>query len=346
MKIAVVANLKEDAPLNPEDPPGQWDDLDESCTVQAILDALYTAGHVAAYFPAQANRMGDLIEFQPDIVFNIAEGHYGVSREAQFPALLDMHRIPYTGAGVLGMSLSHNKHTAKRAFRFAGLPTADSIIVTDPAEIPAHTLRYPLFVKPAHEGSSIGINEHAVVWTPAELDAQVRWVYAQVYSPVLVEEYIEGREFTVGVLGDAPLPVVEIVSPTGFYNNAQKEAAISDVYRVCPANISPELTAQLQQLALDAMQALELSDVCRMDVRVDRSGQPYILEVNPLPLMNPDPEQASLVYAARAAGLSYAQMVDRILYSAVRRLHLDHLLVPQPVVPATVLLWHKSARPV
>jgi D-alanine-D-alanine ligase len=140
---------------------------------------------------------------------------------------------------------------------------------------------------------------------------------------VLIEEYIIGREFTIGILGDEALPIVEIVSPTGFYSNEQKEDLESEVYRICPAPLSPEQTKEFQTLALRAKQVLGLEDVCRMDMRMDKDGNPYILEVNPIPLMCPDPEQASLVYASRAAGYSYKDMVEKIINSAVKRLNLN-----------------------
>ena len=323
MKIAVLANLKEDAPISPEDPPGRWNDLDERETVQAILDSLQDLGYEAKYFPAGIESIEALKEFKPDLCFNSGEGHFGTSREAQMPAILDSLQLPYTCAGVLGMSLSHNKDIAKRNFRFAGLPTANFRVFDSPADINDEGLKYPLFVKPATEGSSIGINEHAVVQNREDLVRQVNWVWETTEAEILVEEYINGREFTIGILGDEALPIVEIVSPTGFYSDEQKEDLESEVYRICPAPLSPEQTKEFQALALRAKQVLELQDVCRMDMRMDENGSPYILEVNPIPLMCPDPEQASLVYASREAGYSYTDMVEKIINSAIKRWKLN-----------------------
>lgn len=319
MKVAVLANLKEDAPITLEDPPGRWDDLDDRLTVDTILDSLQDLGFEARYFPAGIESIEPLKQYKPDICFNSSEGHYGDSREAQMPAILDMLRIPYTCAGVLGMSLSHNKHVAKQMFRYAGLPTADFFVVNDPDHMPENHLRFPLFVKPAFEGSSIGINETALVHTQAELEKQVRWVWKNLNSAILVEEYIKGREFTIGMLGDEVLPIVEIVSPTGFYDNAQKEDQESEVYRVCPAHLPEEKTLEFKRIALESKRILQLEDVCRMDMRMDENGTPYILEVNPIPLLYPDPEQASLVYAARAAGYTYTDIVRKIMESAIKR---------------------------
>ena len=322
MKIALLANLKEDAPIRPEDPPGRWDDLDDQITVDEILKSLKELGHEGKYFPAVLDSIDELKKFAPDLCFNSAEGHYCDSREAQMPAVLDMLQYPYTCAGVMGMMLSHNKNLAKRQFLTYGLPTAKFMVISDANAIPESDLRYPMFVKPASEGSSIGINEHAVVRNYGELVKQVKWALETTHSLVLVEEFIEGREFTIGVLGDEALPIVEIVSPTGFYSYEQKEDFESAVYRICPAKLSDAQTKEFQHIALAAKQALRLEDVCRMDMRMDTAGNPYILEVNPIPLMYPDPKQASLVYAAFAIGYTYTDIVDKIIKSAAKRWNL------------------------
>ncbi len=324
MRIAVTANLKKDVPMCIDHPPSDhyWDDLDDPKTVHSILKALHKSGHECRYIPGTLKGAQSLARYKPDLVFNFCEGFFGVSREAQMPAILDMLRLPYTGSGVLGMSLSHDKYVAKKMFLGAGLPTAPFMLVTDPNNIPEHHLRYPLFVKPAHEGTSIGINEHAKVHNRQELEAQINWVWEQLQSPILVEEYIDGREFTVSVLGDEVLPIVEIVSPTGFYSNEQKEEAVSEVYRVCPAHLPEEKANEMKAIARQAMQTLELVDFCRMDLRMDQAGNVFILEVNPLPLLYPDPEQASFVYSARAAGYNYNEMINKIVEVTCKRLNI------------------------
>ncbi len=326
MRIAVLANLRQDAPVSPDDPPGKWDDLDVPLTIQSISQALTAPHRIVEYFPASLNLVEDLSRFQPDICFNVAEGFYASSREAQVPSLLDMLRIPYTGSGVLGMSLSHNKHIAKRMFRCAGLPTADFFVVSHPSQIPQdHGIPYPLFVKPAHEGTSIGINESAVVWDDQALVRQVEYTWNIVHSLVLVEKFIAGREFTVSLLDEQVLPVVEIHTPTGFYSHALKEVYLDQVYRTCPAVISDELLAEIERIAHAARRVLELDDLCRMDMRMDEDGNLYILEVNPLPLLYPDPEEASFVDSGLVAGYTYPELVNAILKTALKRWGLEHL---------------------
>ena len=326
MKIAVLANLKKDVPFDEEHPPDDdyWDDLDDPRTVRAVVRSLKKHGHEAKYIAPNLGVIRRLINYKPDLCFNFCEGHYGVSREAQIPAILDMLRLPYTGAGVLGMSLSHNKYMAKKVFRWVGLPTADFVLVHNPDELPNIEMEFPLFVKPAHEGTSIGINENALVRDRASLERQVAWAWGKVKAPILIEKYIEGREFTISILGDRVLPIIEIVSPTGYYSHGQKEDENSEVYRVCPAQIDAEKRQELEQTALHAMQALELHDLCRMDLRMDDQGAAYILEVNPLPLLYPDPEQASFVYSSQAAGMSYDEMVNQVILTAARRLKLKN----------------------
>ena len=319
VKVAVLANLKEDAPHRPDDAPGRWDDLDEPKTIQAIMDALQQNGHQTEYFPADSHLPAALRHFQPDICFNYAVGHYGESRLAQTPALLDLLGIPYTASDVQGMLYSHNKQMAKKVFQAHGLPTANFIVVDDPDHYSSAGLCFPLFVKPASEGSSVGVDDHAIVHNAADLAHQIQWAWSMIHAPILVEEYVAGREFTIGVLGDEALPVVEIVSPIGFYSHAQKEDADSQTYRLCPAPLTDEFTLELQTLARRAKQVLHLRDLCRMDLRLDANDKPRILEVNAIPLLYPDVTQASFVCAAEVAGYTYPALINRVLQLAAKR---------------------------
>lgn len=324
MRIAVLANLKKDVPFDIEHPPDHdyWDDLDDPRTVRTVVRALRRNGHEVKYIAPRLSVIRRLLAYQPDLCFNFCEGHFGVSREAQIPAILDMLRIPYTGSGVLGMSLSHNKYMAKKVFRWVGLPTPEFEVVNNPEEIPDIEIEFPLFVKPTHEGTSIGINENALVKDYESLVRQVKWAWNEVKAPILIEKYIEGREFTVSIMGDRVLPIIEIVSPTGYYSHFQKEDENSLVYRICPAKLTPEKQAEIEKTALGAMRALELQDFCRMDLRMDENENIYILEVNPLPLLFPDPLQASYVFSSKVAGMTYTEMINNLIDVAVKRLGL------------------------
>jgi len=324
MKIAVLTNLKKDVPLIKEHPPDDeyWDDLDHVSTLKAILSALRAGGHRVKYIVPNVNLIRHLLNYKPDLCFNLCEGHFGASREAQVPAILDMLRLAYTGSGVLGMSLAHHKHIAKKVFRREGVPTPPFFLVEDPHILPDFDIPFPLFVKPAHEGTSIGINEHAVVHDREALLHQIEWVWSKVHAPILVEQYIAGREFTVSILGDEVLPVIEMKTPTGYYSNRLKEIDPAGVVRVCPADIPREKLEQVQSIARAAMKHLELVDISRVDMRMDTDGNLYVLEVNPLPLLLPDPQEASFVASSLAAGYSYIEMVNRIVAVSAERLGL------------------------
>ncbi len=337
MKIAVLANLKKDVPLIKEHPPDDeyWDDLDDVSTLKAIISALRAGGHRVKYIVPNVNLIRHLLNYKPDLCFNLCEGHFGASREAQVPAILDMLRLPYTGSGVLGMSLSHNKYIAKKVFRREGVPTAPFFLAEDPRRLPAFDIPFPLFVKPAHEGTSIGINENAVVHDREALVRQIEWVWSRVHSPVLVEQYIAGREFTASILGNEVLPVIEIKTPTGYYSNRLKEIDPTGVVRVCPAHIPNAKLEQIQKVARSAMKNLELEDFCRVDMRMDAAGSLYVLEVNPLPLLLPNPQEASFVASSLAAGYSYTEMVNRIVAISAGRLGLpvNTRTQPRPLMP-------------
>lgn len=334
MKIAVLTNLKKDAPESLTKISQRTDDLDHWITVEKIIHAFEGAGHEARYIPGEIRYIQEILAFNPDICFNFSEGHFGTSREAQIPAILDAYEIPYTGSGVLGMSLSHDKAIAKRMFRGAGLPTPASILINDPYKIPKANLRYPLFVKPASEGSSIGINENAVVHNETELKKQVEWVWNLVKSAVLVEEYIQGREFSIGVVGNEVLPIIEIITPTGFYSNSLKKNE-NDLYCVCPALLDKNTTRKLKEIAIRGMECLNIHDFCRMDLRLDSKQNPYILEINPLPNLHPDPRDGFLILAANAAGWSYEQLVNRILLAALKR----YDLILEPATSENIVPW-------
>jgi len=323
MKIAILANLKEDASLLGGDVLNSdyLSELDDEATVQAIENALCSRGHQAEYIKPDLKIIDRLLEFKPDLCFNFCEGYYGNSRNAQIPAILDMLQIPFSGSGVMGMSLSHNKHLTKKIFRSIGLPTPDFIIVNSPADIPEMTIDFPLFVKPAHEGSSIGINENSRADNMSALVNQVAWVWEKVHQPLIIERYIDGREFTVSILGNEILPIAEIISPTGYYT-FQHKIDDEEISRICPAQITKAKTKELERIAFQAMETLKVLDWCRVDTRMDSDGNLYILEVNPTPAISPLPLPCSFVHSANAAGYTYGQMVNKIILSAANRLNL------------------------
>jgi D-alanine-D-alanine ligase len=359
MRIAVLANLKDNAPREPGMPPDRWDDLDSPRTTSAIVAALQRLGHEAAFFEASIHPPFNLIDalraYQPDLCFNLSESHYGSARESQVPALLEMLRLPYTGAQVLGLALALDKSMTKRLLHYHGLPTPEFQLFHH-ADDPIHAellnedgeLRFPLFVKPNAEGTSIGVGPDSIVHTVASLRQRVAGHLAAYRQPILVERFIAGREVLVGMVGNVILngtprrhdrhydlddldgltflPALEIdyaaygEDHAGIYTNDMKLMASIDEYHYhCPAALTGEQLRELQSLAAAAFLVTGCHDVARVDFRLDANdgGKPYILEINPLPGLSPG--YSDLCLEALAMGWDHDRLVGAILEAAIAR---------------------------
>jgi D-alanine-D-alanine ligase len=279
--------------------------------------------HVAAGLPARRGEQGlDVyvrsIPRSADLVFIALHG--GAGENGTLQALLDLAGIPYTGSGVLSSALAMDKVMSKRIFKVEGIPTPEWVerwAPEDPAapwnpeighvEI-ARLGGYPLIVKPNEEGSSVGIT---VVNGAAELKPAME--EARRYGRlVLVEQFIEGRELTVGVIGQRALPVVEIIPQAGWYDYEHKYTSGASRYE-CPASLPPEVAEELFALSLRACRALRTSGVARVDFRLGEDGVAHCLEVNTVPGLT---ELSLVPKAAQAAGLRYEDLVKAIVESA------------------------------
>ena len=250
---------------------------------------------------------------KPHVVFIALHGRFG--EDGVIQGILEYMGIPYTGSGVMASALAMNKVASKRLFSYHGIPVPRYSISrregwTLPGEVPLDDLDYPLVVKPAAEGSTIGVS---LVKDGGELESALQEAY-RYGDTVLVEEYVEGRELTVGILGDEPLPVVEIVPEGGFYDYRAKYTPGVTRYEV-PARLSQEAFIMTQHMALLAHRGLGCRDVSRVDFRLSPDGTPYALEVNTIPGMT---ETSLLPKAAAAAGISFRELVLRILESALK----------------------------
>jgi len=323
MRVGFIANLKDDVPPNDRHPPGDdyWDDLDDQAVVDSVLEALEKLGHDAQYIKPDDNIIETLRDYSPDIVFNYAEGHFASSREAQVPAILDMLRIPYTGSGVLGMALCHDKVFTKKIIRCAGFKTPDYFALNHPDDLPKIDMTFPLFVKPSHQGSSVGINDDALVNTKSELSDQVSWLWKKIYEPILIEEYIPGREFTVVIVNNEVFPLVEHISPIGFYSKAYKGEKRDEMGKICPVDLDASIHEEIIEACKGSFHALNMYDWGRFDVRMDNSGQYFILEVNPITTLTRD---GSFAKSAWQAGYSYEDVIEIILQSAIKRFRLTN----------------------
>lgn len=345
LRVAVIANIKGETALPIDGPADAGAEFDRKETIQAIQKAIESDGHISIFIPADANLPFALREFQPDICFNIAEGLGGDAREAQVPALLELLGIPYTASRVLANAVALDKTMTKRLWRDQGLPIAEFQQFETGVEPLSDKLHYPLFVKPAREGTGMGMDDRAIVHNDPELRERVNWVIDNYHQPALVEEYLPGREFTIGVMGrpDAVMysqhpewysadgfhrfPTLEIdnsisVTP-GVYGHKAKTLYTGDSGVpgfICPAPIEPELADELAELAIRAHNALGALDVSRVDMRMGTDGKPRLIEINSLPGLTPG--FSDLCVIANAEGITYTQLILEILQLGASRFHL------------------------
>jgi len=347
MHVALLANLKKNAPTWPSMPPDYWDDLDSEETIEAISSALATQGHRVTFLEGDVTLYDNLRKVKPDICFNICEGHFGDGREAQVPALLEMLRIPYTGSRVLTLALALDKPMTKRVLAYHGLPTPpfqNFERVNEPLD---PDLKFPLFAKPSREGTGMGVSAESIVHDEEQLRVQLRRIFERYDQAALVERYIEGREVTVGVVGNltgpvarrvpddeyAPrilrgldfLPPLEVnmaaypAEEAGIYTSRIKVELAHEFHYLCPAPLSEALIEDLNWYTAATFRVTGCLDVARVDFRLDANDgdQPYILEVNPLPGLNPG--YSDLCIEATAYGWTYEELVNRILDEAIKR---------------------------
>lgn len=261
-----------------------------------------------------------------DLVFNIAEGFHGIAREAQVPAILDVFNIPYTFSDPLVLSLALHKGITKSIVRHSGLATPDFALVETESQIDAVNLPFPLFAKPVAEGTSKGISGASKIVNRQALREVCVDLLEKFRQPVLVETFLSGREFTVGVTGTGEAAVavgtMEILllaeaeaEVYSYENKAKYENRVR--YRlVRPAD--DQLIGEVERLTLAAWQVLNCRDGGRVDIRCDAAGVPSFIEVNPLPGLNPD--HSDLPIVCGFAGVPYIDLIDRIVNSARRRI--------------------------
>lgn len=339
LTVGLLFNLGKHEQPQDDEPPDAHAELDSEETVAAVAAALRAAGH--RVIPIEGDLgLWDRLQAQPvDIAFNMCEGRRGASREAQIPALLEMLGIPYTGSDVLTLALGLDKPMSKRILSYHGVATPRFRVVPPGGRTDLRGLRFPLFVKPAHEGSSMGITPASVCRDRKALDEQVGLVHRLYRQPALVEEFASGREFTVGIIGNEEplvLPVMEInlaLCPADHgpvYSHQFKTEWDADEYYLCPAPIDAELHARLRATAIGAFRALGCKDVGRVDIRLGQDGVPQVLEVNPLPGLTP--AFSDLPRAAQVAGISYEALIDLILRAALQRYGLQEKNVGLPAI--------------
>jgi D-alanine-D-alanine ligase len=298
-------------------------EFDSPKTIKALTEAIESYGHAVVPLEANADLPHVLTATAPDVVFNVAEGLRGRGREAQVPALCELLGIPYSGSDPTTLSLCLDKGLTKQILRSAGIDTADWQVLTTGRE-KLKPLRYPVIVKPNAEGTSKGITSASVVTDEAAARAAARALVDRYGQPALIEEYIVGRELTVGLLGEKrpkmlpPMEVVFVDPPAHpVYGFEEKQSFTSRVRFECPAKLTALELKKVDKTVRDTFTALGCRDVARIDLRLAPDGTVYVIEVNPLPGLTPD--FSDLCSIAKVAGMDYRMLIGEILAGSIKR---------------------------
>jgi D-alanine-D-alanine ligase len=322
MKIGITYDLRDDYIKEgySEEVTAEFDRRD---TIQALESTLQGLGYETDCIGNFQNLMRRLLDGQRwDLVFNIAEGLNGFGREAFVPSLLDAYGIPYTFSDPLVLSMTLHKAMAKRVVRDLGIPTPEFFVVEKEKKEFAGYFPFPLFAKPVAEGTSKGISAASKIMNTSQLTEVCNKLLFKFHQPVLVEMYLPGREFTVGIIGTGKEATV-----LGVMEVLLKDHADPDVYsyenkehceELVEYRLADDIVAQrTQKMALAVWRGLGCKDAGRVDFRIDRKGMPNFLEVNPLAGLHP--EHSDLCIIASKIGMTYRELIESILLSTFKR---------------------------
>lgn len=325
MKIGLTYDLRSDY-LNEGFSEEETAEFDKESTIADIERALHHLGY-------STERIGNIRQLTTrlvngdrwDLVFNICEGMYGIGREAQVPAILDAYNIPYTFSDPLVLALTLHKGMTKRVIRDAGIPTPDFCILESEKDLRNVNLPYPLFVKPNAEGSGRGIDFHSKINNPDELKRSCNNLWSSRIQSLLVETYLPGREFTVGILGSGRNSFTVGLMEVIFRSNAEDKIYSYDMKSNYESYLDYELpdkeiTSRCCEMALNSWKLLGCRDGGRVDVRLDKHGIPNFIEVNPLAGLNEI--SSDLPILARMNGFEYLFIIKTIVESAIERTHI------------------------
>lgn len=340
MKIGIAFDLKPAEPLPPGAPDDLHEEFDAPVTIKAIGDVFRSLGHSAVELGNGRPLLESLLKNPPDLVFNFAEGTgVGRNREARVPAVCEMLGIPFTGSDAFTMAAALDKDIARRLAADAGVIVPNGIVLRFPATpyegdfaeyrplLAEAGLACPVIAKPVCEGSSKGVRSRCLIKNETDLGPVTYDLWKSYHQPILVEEFVDGLEVTVGIIGNDPPDIFGIMSiePKSKTANFVYSVEVKRDYKrlveyAAPALLSPTVERDVQQAALTVFDSLGCRDVARLDFRI-RDGVPYFLEINPLPGLNP--ESSDLVIMANLLKVSHADLVARILAAATTRLGLS-----------------------
>lgn len=329
MKIGLTYDLKDDIEAQGEDfPEDALEEYDSIEVIKAISSALRSLGHTTVRLGGGRRFLANITGRSVDLVFNIAEGRGSMrSREAQVPAVLEMLGIPYSGSDPLTLAMTLDKPLAKQVVSDAGVATPTWRLIESTAQLRQlkdSEIPLPAFVKPAFEGSSKGIHLNSRADAAAGARKVARDLLKKYGQPVLIEQYIEGDEVTVGVIGNAPPVIVGIMRviprkkcKTFVYSLEVKRDYLNLVDYECPARLPQQVMKRIEKSSLRAYRALGCRDIARVDFRIGRDGIPYFLEVNPLPGLNP--VSGDIVIMSGKMGWTYRELISGIIGAAIKR---------------------------
>ena len=336
MKIGIAFDLKPKTPLPAGVPDDLHEEFDSPVTIQAISEVLKNRGHQVVELGNGRELLRKLLDDPVDLVFNLAEGS-GISRsrEARVPAVCEMLGIPYTGSDPLTLSVALDKDIARRMVQDADVNVPEGIVISFPnptydgdfAEFPPmleeSDLKLPLIAKPICEGSSKGIRNKCLIQKIEDLGPTIVSLWHDYKQAVLLEEFIDGEEVTVGVIGNDPARILGClrILPKNqtehfVYSLEVKRNWQENVRYECPAQLPHETLLALEDAALRAYDILGCRDVTRIDFRI-RDGVPYFIEANPLPGLNP--ESSDLMLITKLQGVPYEELIGLILDEACLR---------------------------
>jgi len=322
--IGLVFNCKHDGVGDAE---AEYDSMD---TVNAIAEALRGGGHTVKLFEADGGLASHLVSDPIDIAFNIAEGIRGRGREAEAPAVFNMLNIPFVGSDETALCVALDKNMCKRLMASYGVLSPRGRVVASPADLDELELHFPVIVKPNAEGSSKGIPDACVAANREGVSAMVSDSLTRYGESFLVEEYISGREFTVGILGNGPYAMVFPPMEIAFRHNTYDQYRIysygvkqdykTHVEYICPASLEPKVDELMRHTALTVFNALGCHDFGRVDFRLSDDGSLYFIEINPLPGLAPN--YSDFPMQAQYSGWEYGDLVRGVLNAALARLGL------------------------
>ena len=322
-RIGLTYDLRTDYIFKPGDPQDISAEFDHPNTVGAIADAIESAGHAVVKIGNIHSLLENIDALDVDIVFNICEGMNGRNRESQVPMMLELKGIPFVGADALSLGIALDKVITKKILYAHNIPTPEYTEIDSPNNINGSNLEFPVIVKPRFEGSSKGLNDDSIVMDRAAFRKQVDWLLKSYKQPVIAERFIRGQEFTVAIIGNNPpkaLPVIQIQIDDEvdlgdrFYTFSLRH--YDSLAYLCPARISKKMQNKLQELAIATHKATECRDFSRVDLRIDKDMNPYVLEINPLPSLSTEDAFGVL---GQFLGVGYDRMVLQVLDAAIKR---------------------------